>query len=86
MTSAVRLCLLCVALVAGFDSAQAADLIAETPAVYDWSGFYLGVNAGYAFSGKSDLTISDVDGKSPRSLRSEAPAKHFVSAAFDPPP
>jgi outer membrane immunogenic protein len=63
MTSAVRLCLLCVLLVAGVDSAQAADLIAETPAVYDWSGFYIGVNAGYGFAGKTDLTISGVDGK-----------------------
>jgi NAD(P)-dependent dehydrogenase (short-subunit alcohol dehydrogenase family) len=30
--------------------------------------------------------VSDVDGKRPRSLRSEAPAKHFISTAFDPAP
>ena len=30
-------------------TAQAADIIAEEPQVYDWSGIYLGVHAGYGW-------------------------------------
>lgn len=33
--------------------ARAADIV-EAPAVYDWTGFYIGGNIGYAFEGKGD--------------------------------
>jgi outer membrane immunogenic protein len=34
-------------------TAKAADLV-EAPAVYDWTGFYVGGNIGYAFEGQGD--------------------------------
>jgi outer membrane immunogenic protein len=52
-------------------SAMAADVIYDTPVEtspvstvsYDWSGFYAGVNAGYGFSGDTDIR-GTVDGGS----------------------
>lgn len=34
-------------------TAKAADMV-EAPAVYDWTGFYIGGNIGYAFEGQGD--------------------------------
>src|SRR4051812_50052974 len=34
-------------------SAKAADIV-EAPTVYDWTGFYIGGNIGYAFEGQGD--------------------------------
>src|SRR3954451_10531498 len=40
--------------VLGFGAtAQAADMV-EAPTVYDWTGFYIGGNIGYAFEGQGD--------------------------------
>ena len=38
-------------------SVQAADVAAETPPIYDWSGFFLGLNAGDGFSGDETINI-----------------------------
>ena len=40
--------------------ARAADL-PEAPAVYDWTGFYLGGNIGYAFDGNDKVGITEKD-------------------------
>ncbi len=34
-------------------AAKAADMV-EAPLVYDWTGFYIGANIGYAFAGNGD--------------------------------
>src|SRR5439155_22578566 len=49
-------------------SAKAADLV-EAPAVYDWTGFYVGGNLGYAFGGNdkvglrstTEVDLKDID-------------------------
>jgi outer membrane immunogenic protein len=40
-------------------TAQAADLV-ETPALYDWTGFYIGGNIGYAFGGNDEVGITGI--------------------------
>src|SRR3954469_13407293 len=46
--------LLAVSTVLAFGTtAKAADMV-EAPAVYDWTGFYIGGNIGYAFEGQGD--------------------------------
>ena len=37
-------------------TAKAADLV-EAPMVYDWTGFYIGGNIGYAFGGKDTVEL-----------------------------
>jgi outer membrane immunogenic protein len=38
-------------------TAKAADMV-EAPMVYDWTGFYIGGNLGYAFGGSDDVALS----------------------------
>src|SRR5438132_3427955 len=38
--------------------ARAADL-PEAPAVYDWTGFYIGGNIGYAFGGQDTVGVDE---------------------------
>lgn len=38
-------------------AAQAADLVADTATVYDWTGFYIGASAGYAFGDDDALSL-----------------------------
>src|SRR3954470_22852557 len=46
--------MLAVSTVLGFGAtARAADMV-EAPTVYDWTGFYIGGNIGYAFEGQGD--------------------------------
>ena len=37
---------------------QAADIIAEEPQVYDWTGFYLGANGGYGWGEKESVIVT----------------------------
>jgi outer membrane immunogenic protein len=39
-------------------AAQAADMV-EAPLVYDWTGFYIGANVGYAFGGSDRVGIQE---------------------------
>ena len=57
--SSLRACLVGILCLCGLQSVQAADvadMVAEPPLVYDWSGFFVGLNGGYGFAG--DETIS----------------------------
>jgi len=42
-------------------AAQAADIVAETPAVYDWTGFFVGANAGYGFGANDTIKLQSED-------------------------
>jgi outer membrane immunogenic protein len=39
-------------------AAKAADIV-EAPLVYDWTGFYIGANIGYAFGGSDEVGIQE---------------------------
>ena len=41
-------------------TANAADIVEE--AMYDWTGFYAGLNAGYAFGGQDDVAVAPTYG------------------------
>ena len=53
----LRLCLAGSVVLLSGAVAQAADLIAETPTVYDWTGVYVGANVGYGFANEEALSI-----------------------------
>ena len=53
----LRLCLAGSVVLLSGAVAQAADLIAETPTVYDWTGVFVGANAGYGFANEEALSI-----------------------------
>ena len=56
--SSLRVCLGGTLFLFGLQSVQAADvadIVAEPPLVYDWSGYFVGLNGGGAFAG--DQTI-----------------------------
>jgi outer membrane immunogenic protein len=42
-------------------AAQAADIVAEEPAVYDWTGFFVGANAGYGFGADDTIKLESED-------------------------
>src|SRR5207249_6581355 len=42
-------------------AARAADIV-EAPAVYDWTGFYIGGNIGYGFGGDDKVGVSATNG------------------------
>jgi outer membrane immunogenic protein len=52
------------ALVGWGTSAKAADFV-EPPAVYDWTGFYIGGDVGYAFSGNDKVGFRNEEGNIP---------------------
>jgi outer membrane immunogenic protein len=58
--SSLRTCLVGILCLWGFQSVQAADvadMVAEPPLVYDWSGFFVGLNGGYGFSGDETVRL-----------------------------
>ncbi len=58
--SSLRVCLGGTLFLCGLQLAQAADvanIVAEPPLVYDWSGFYVGLNGGDAFAGDETIRI-----------------------------
>jgi outer membrane immunogenic protein len=46
------------ALALGASAAQAADFVEAVPEEFDWSGWYIGGNVGYAFSGDDEVGVS----------------------------
>src|SRR3954471_21679473 len=60
---------------AAVSSAAAADLpvkaprMAPAPVAYDWTGWYIGANAGYAWTQSTD-TVTAVDGAAPNLINS----------------
>jgi len=51
--SSLRVCLAGTLFLFGLQSVQAADvadIVAEPPLVYDWTGFFVGLNGGYGFT------------------------------------
>ena len=58
--SSLRTCLVGILCLWGLQSVQAADvadMVAEPPLVYDWSGFFVGLNGGYGFSGDETVRL-----------------------------
>ena len=65
--SSLRVCLGGTLFLFGLQSVQAADvadIVAEPPLVYDWSGYFVGLNSGGAFAGDQTIRIKpDFDDK-----------------------
>lgn len=58
--SSLRVCLGGVLFLLSLPSAQAADvadIIAEPPQVYDWSGYFIGLNGGYGLAGDETIRV-----------------------------
>jgi outer membrane immunogenic protein len=56
-----------VAIISASTAVMAADLAPPLPAAYDWTGFYMGLNAGAAWN-RSSIDVTDIGGAVPAAL------------------
>ena len=76
-----QICLAGMAFLLSPIAAQAADIAAETPAIYDWTGFFVGANAGYGFGGDDPIKLEAGDLDKVGDLDSELFREFFVAFA-----